>query len=427
MPGTEIEQSTPNRGYKLPFPTNKLAFDVLRARDTLALIDGDVTALIEALAAKAGLISPEFVGIPKAPTPANTDDSNQIATTAFVQAVLDAFDTSGFAPITDPIFLGNPRAPTRTPGDNTTSLATTAFIAAAVALLKGSPPTALDSIQKLATSIGNDATFAATVSGNINTAINLIPTWFTGMELSSNAGNPNQHLDIKPGTVKNGLLTATLATVMTKQANAVWAAGNNAGFLEVGPKQASKTYFVHALRKVSDGSIDFIASLQPLEANVVPPAGYTVMVRVGIFLTDASNNNVRMIQRGNRVNLITQLWISTATSLTSLATSTLIPVGLSVDAGLYLNIQVSTTGADGYIVISDADGGGSLLNSNAPWRVATRGRTGNDYPDSSLAAGYARTNDAGQLYVVIGHTSTSISSQIYVTGWCDYQSKRLWG
>lgn len=67
--------------------------------------------------------SPNFTGVPTAPTPATNDNSTKLATTAFVQA-------QGYAPLNSPGLTGVPTAPTAAVGTNTTQLATTAFVLA---------------------------------------------------------------------------------------------------------------------------------------------------------------------------------------------------------------------------------------------------------------------------------------------------------
>ena len=85
------------------------------------------------LSSYAKLDSPTFINEPKAPTPAVTDNSTRIATTAFVktyvpiaiQGKLDSFSTQ----ITnDTALTGTPTAPTAATGTNTTQIATTAFV-----------------------------------------------------------------------------------------------------------------------------------------------------------------------------------------------------------------------------------------------------------------------------------------------------------
>lgn len=120
------------------------------------------TQLDTALGLKANLANPVLTGVPKAPTAAASTNTDQIATTAFVQALFTAlvgaapetldqineiaaalgndpnFSTTIMnalalrAPIASPVLKGNPQAPTPALGDNDTSIATTAFVQAAL-------------------------------------------------------------------------------------------------------------------------------------------------------------------------------------------------------------------------------------------------------------------------------------------------------
>ncbi|QHQ16533.1 hypothetical protein GMW39_12105 [Pectobacterium parmentieri] len=158
--------------------------------------------------------SPVLTGTPTAPTAAQTVNSNQIATTAFVKAAITtlingspaALDTlqelanalgndpdfrttvlnaiadakadatnklnahastldahPQYAPKASPAFTGTPTAPTAATGSNDTQLATTAFVKAAVAALVNGSPAALDTLQELASALGNDPNFSTTV------------------------------------------------------------------------------------------------------------------------------------------------------------------------------------------------------------------------------------------------------------------------
>ena len=66
---------------------------------------------------QAAKISPDFTGVPTAPTATTGTNTTQIATTAFVQNIK-----------LSPAFTGVPTAPTATTGTNTTQIATTAFV-----------------------------------------------------------------------------------------------------------------------------------------------------------------------------------------------------------------------------------------------------------------------------------------------------------
>lgn len=82
----------------------------------------------------APLASPVFTGNPQAPTPASSDSSTSIATTAWVkeQAYITGVNTSGFAPLASPGLTGTPTAPTASAGTNSNQLATTQFVETAV-------------------------------------------------------------------------------------------------------------------------------------------------------------------------------------------------------------------------------------------------------------------------------------------------------
>ncbi|HCO6314617.1 TPA: phage tail protein [Escherichia coli] len=137
--------------------------------------------------------SPTFTGTPKAPTPAEGNNTTQLATTAFVQAALTALISGApatldtlkeiaaainndpkfsttinnalelKAPLSSPALTGTPTAPTAEQSVNNTQIATTAFVKSAIAAMVGSAPAALDTLNELAAALGNDPNFATTM------------------------------------------------------------------------------------------------------------------------------------------------------------------------------------------------------------------------------------------------------------------------
>ena len=77
------------------------------------------------------------------------------------------------APLADPSFTGVPLAPTATAGTNTTQIATTAFVGTAVSNLVNAAPATLNTLNELATALGNDASFATTVTTSLSGKANL--------------------------------------------------------------------------------------------------------------------------------------------------------------------------------------------------------------------------------------------------------------
>ena len=75
--------------------------------------------------------------------------------------------SSTYAPLASPTFTGVPVVPTATAGTNTTQAASTAFVQTAVANLVASAPSALDTLNELASALGNDANFSTTLSTSL--------------------------------------------------------------------------------------------------------------------------------------------------------------------------------------------------------------------------------------------------------------------
>jgi hypothetical protein len=148
--------------------------------DTSALA---LTATVNsALDLKAPLASPTFTGTVSGVTKTmvglenveNTSDAAKPVSTA-TQTALDLK-----APLASPALTGVPTAPTATEGTATTQVATTAFVGTAVSNLVASAPAALDTLNELATALGNDANFSTTLTNNLATKAPLASPALTG-------------------------------------------------------------------------------------------------------------------------------------------------------------------------------------------------------------------------------------------------------
>ena len=81
-------------------------------------------------------------------------------------------DRTGYAPKASPEFTGIPTAPTANSGTNSTQIATTAFVKNAIAELVGSAPAALDTLEELARALAGDANLKATLLAEIGKKAN---------------------------------------------------------------------------------------------------------------------------------------------------------------------------------------------------------------------------------------------------------------
>jgi hypothetical protein len=176
------------------------------------------TTITNALATKAPLASPTLTGVPTAPTADAGTATTQLATTAFVGGAVSSSATdlvggapadlntlnklaaalgndpafaatnaaalATKAPLASPALTGVPTAPTADAGTATTQLATTAFVGSAVSSsatdLVGGAPSDLNTLNKLAAALGNDAAFSATNAAALATKAPLASPALTG-------------------------------------------------------------------------------------------------------------------------------------------------------------------------------------------------------------------------------------------------------
>ena len=93
-----------------------------------------------------------------------------------------------YAPLSSPALIGTPTAPTASSGTNTTQIASTAFVRTEISNLVSAAPATLDTLNELATALGNDASFSTTVTTSLGGKASLSGAIFTG-SISGPSGN----------------------------------------------------------------------------------------------------------------------------------------------------------------------------------------------------------------------------------------------
>ena len=207
------------------------------------------TATQTALNLKANLASPTFTGT--VTIPAGASISGYLTT---------ATASSTYAPLASPSLTGTPLAPTATAGTNTTQIATTAYVRGEVTALINSAPAALDTLNELATALGNDANFSTTITTALGLKAPLASPTFTGTVV------------LPASTITNTML-ADLAVTAGKIANAT-----------ITDTQIS------ASAAIAQSKISGLATSLGLKANLASPTFTgTVTVPTPVNSTDAVN------------------------------------------------------------------------------------------------------------------------------------------
>ena len=117
-----------------------------------------------------------------------------------------------------------------------------------------------------------------------------VPQPFISGCVPSSAADTDHDITFSAGRCLNAAETAVLTLpALTKQFDAAFAEGTNAGGLgDSVSLPASGTFYIFAITKDSDGTVDYFGDTSSSGANV--PSGWTVEREVFRVMTDASNN-----------------------------------------------------------------------------------------------------------------------------------------
>ena len=236
------------------------------------------------------------------------------------------------------------------------------------------------------------------------------PGHIAGLTLSKSADND---IDIAPGSARDDddAQNMDLAATLTKQIDAAWAVGDDAGGLDTGTVTNSTWYHVHLIRRSDTGVVDGLFSLSPTSPTL--PAGYDAQRRLGsvYYATGAFQD---FHQPPEQPDLF--LWLDKILDVSSGSATTTpalvvlsVPTGVAVTA-LVLAVSQSAAGST-VLVDSPAKNAETPYSLNADLVYAS-------YPDS------ARRNiltDSSARVRVVGETTITYS--MWTAGWLDRRGR----
>ena len=242
--------------------------------------------------------------------------------------------------------------------------------------------------------------------------------YIDGLE-SSNAADADHDITISAGACRDNsdAHDMNLVSALTKQIDAAWVAGDNAGGLFSGTVAADTTYHLFLIRKDSDGSIDAGFDTSITAANI--PAGYTSYRRVISIVTDGSANiigftAVETAGGGIRVTLndpIIELDTSAPGTSGVLLTMT-VPAGVQVVSRVFLYLNDSSSAVVYLSEVSQTDTAPATPHFTA---VVSAGATIASTTIDLL------TNTSGQIRYRSTVGSGLSGFQIILHGWTDFR------
>lgn len=262
-----------------------------------------------------------------------------------------------------------------------------------------------------------------------------IPGWgnvalsdqLTGLELANNVGDATNDIDIAVGAAASddaaiaSRIFMSLTSALTKQLDAAWAVGTNAGMRDTG-SIADGTWHIFVIERTDTGVVDILASTSATSPTM--PASYTKKRRVGAILRE-SGVIVPFSQDGDEFIRVTPILdVNVTNPGTSAVTRTLsVPVGVKVRAQLNVSLVAGTT-ADVFAYISPLDGADvQASRTAAPLMSISAADSGDTNANESAGLITVRTNTSAQVRSRLSASGASDALRIATLGWFDRRGR----
>jgi hypothetical protein len=246
-----------------------------------------------------------------------------------------------------------------------------------------------------------------------------LPTAYINGLILSNGTDSEHDIDISSGKARNEDDSAniTFSSTITKQIDASWAAGTDAGGLFSGSVAADTWYHVFAIRK-DDGAVDAGFDTDVTASGI--PSGYTSYRRLGSVLTDGSANILAFKQYGDEFLWSTPILDEDQFNPgTSRVTPTLsVPPDLEVNASFFLVAQDNSATAGTGIYITSPDLA-DIAPTASDWDMNVNSST-----VKSEAHIHMRTNTSSQIAYRFSASTADHRIRIRTHGWIDSRGKQ---
>lgn len=253
-----------------------------------------------------------------------------------------------------------------------------------------------------------------------------IRSYLAGYGLVNNATDATNDIDIAVGSAMDStnVRMLKLASAQTKQLDAVWAVGTNAGGRMSAAGIANTTYHVFAIMRVDTNVVD--TGFDTSATAPTLPTNYTLYRRVGSIIR-AAGVIVTFTQDGDyfQVNVPTVEWNENIAGTTAVTkTLTLVPIGINVIWHGFLGLRIPTSGTTMTILASDlatTDTTPTTVPSGLIGQVTGNAHTADIIDNGSEVQ--VRTNTSAQIRMRASATTGTPSWGGTTKGWWDRRGR----
>jgi hypothetical protein len=216
-----------------------------------------------------------------------------------------------------------------------------------------------------------------------------------------------------------------LSSVITKQIDATWDAGDDAGGMNDGEAVGNDTwYHVFLLSTAGGADVDMgfdtdVDATNLLADAAVIAAGLTKYRRLGSVLTDGNGDIILFTQRGDEflLDAISKDYHNSSMGTNAVLVPIMAPLGIIVDALLVYRIVDSTPSGNVYSVITSPSQT-DLAASNVNYTNST-----SEFAETSFFSGTIRTDVLSQIRLRSDTSQADIYGTVLTRGWIDSRGK----
>lgn len=209
---------------------------------------------------------------------------------------------------------------------------------------------------------------------------------------------------------------ATLSAI-TKQIDAPWAEGTNAGGLDTGTVAADTFYYLFAIYNPTTQTSDALFSASKTSPTL--PSGYTKKKYVGCVLTNGSDNLVGFRQIGNLfryTSLVVDLYVQTPSTTGALATITVPPID-NIVADLTLTLRETSHNLKIMLLVTNPNETNDAPSDTGKYHLALNTQSGDRYQATSRLVS---TSSLGQVRYRVNTTDANTYLGLMTNGYFDY-------
>jgi hypothetical protein len=278
----------------------------------------------------------------------------------------------------------------------------------------------------VALSPGTSGQFLETLGSGANPLwANVAPAlpkgYLWGLTLSNNATDATNDIDIAVGECRDSGNSADMAlsSGLTKQLDAAWAVGTNAGGLDTG-SIGNNTYHVWLIKRGDTGVVDVLFSLSASSPTM--PTNYTFKRRIGSIVRTGAVIKP-FVQDGDKF-----IWKAPVLDLaatnpgTSAVSRTLtLPIGIRVEAIIsVLGFGAAAADNPSGVLITDLSQDDVAAGTSAWTQYGYSGAAAAHYVGSAMRV---HTNTTAQVRSRVEISTANTGLRIYTHGWVDTRGR----